>query len=182
MQEWIDWKRGKLRGQMPALIAITPIAEAHLIHVQRHASHPDIGATSNVPSPFPEDGASQWFQTVSARVAAGQSQVFAASFDRAFCGVIALNAINRELGSAQLDYWIAVPFQRRGIATQAAALAISQARTSFNARVLLSSCLTMNTASARVLERNGFFEYARERIDGGKFHGHELRRFRLRAP
>lgn len=164
------------------MIAITPIAEAHLIHVQAHASHPDIGATSNVPSPFPENGASQWFQVISARVAAGQSQVFAVTFDQVFCGVIALNAIDREFGSAQLDYWIAVPFQRKGIATRAAALAIAQARSSFDARELLSSCLTTNTASARVLERNGFVEYERERIEGGKFDGHELRRFRLHAP
>ena len=164
------------------MIAITPIAEAHLIHVQAHASHPDIGATSNVPSPFPEDGASRWFQVISARVAAGQSEVFAVNFNEVFCGVIALNAINREIGSAQLDYWIAVPFQRKGIATRAAALAIAQARASFNARELLSNCLAMNTASARVLERNGFVEHARERIEAGKFHGHELRRFRLRSP
>jgi len=164
------------------MIAITPITEAHLIHVQAHASHPNIGATSNVPSPFPDDGAAQWFKVISARVAAGQAQVFAATFDQAFCGVIALNAINREIGSAQLDYWIAVPFQRKGIATRAAALAVAQARASFNARELLSSCLTTNAASARVLERNGFVEYARQRIEAGKFQGHELRRFRLRSP
>jgi len=164
------------------MIAITPIAKAHLVHVQAHASHPDIGATSNVPSPYPEDGAAQWFRAISERVAAGQSQVFAVTFDQAVCGVIALNAINREIGSAQLDYWIAVPFQRKGIATRAAALAISQARSSFEARELLSSCLMTNTASARVLERNGFVEYARERIETGKFQRHELRRFRLHSP
>lgn len=164
------------------MIAITPIAEGHLIHVQTHASHPDIGATSNVPSPYPEGGAAQWFRAISARVAAGQAQVFAATFDQAFCGVVSLNAIDLESGSAQLDYWIAVPFQRKGIATQAAALAIAQARTSFNARELFSSCLTTNTASARVLERNGFIEHTRERIEAGKFHGQELRRFRLRSP
>ena len=164
------------------MVAITPIAEAHLPHVQSYAGHPDIGATSNVPSPFPENGASQWFGAVSARVSAGQSQVFAVTFEQAFCGVVSLNEINREFGSAELDYWVAVPFQRKGIATRAAALAILHARSNLSAQELHSSCLTLNTASARVLEGNGFIEYARVRIEAGKFQGYELRRFRLQMP
>ena len=164
------------------MLSLAPIAEAHLAHVQAYAAHPDIGATSNVPSPFPENGASHWFGVVSARVAAGQSQVFAITLEHAFCGVVSLNGIDREIGSAQLDYWVAVPFQRKGIATRAAALAISHARSHVGVQELFSSCLASNNASARVLERNGFTEYDRIEIEAGKFQGHELRRFRLQVP
>lgn len=164
------------------MLAITPIAEAHLADVQAYAAHPDIGATSNVPSPFPESGACRWFGAISARIAAGQSQVFAITFEHAFCGVVSLNDISPEAGSARLDYWVAVPFQRKGMATGATALAISHARFNLGTQELLSSCLASNKASARVLERNGFIEYAGAQVKSGKFRGHELRRFRLQVP
>ena len=164
------------------MIALTPIAETHLAHVQSHASHPSIGSTSNVPSPYPENGAAIWFALVSARITAGQSEVFAITLDQAFCGVVSLNGISRESGSAELDYWVAVPFQRKGIASRAAALAISHAQQNLGLKSLLSSCLASNTASALVLERNGFVMFEHAEVESGKFQGQDLKRFCLQMP
>lgn len=164
------------------MISIEPIAEVHLAQVQSHAVHPSIGATSNVPSPYPENGANTWFALVSTRIAAGQSEVFAVTFDRAFCGVVSLNRIRPESGSAELDYWVAVPFQRKGVASRAIALAISHAQMSLGLQSLLSSCPESNKASMRVLERNGFVEFEQAVVESGKFQGQDIKRFRLQMP
>ena len=164
------------------MISITAISEIHLPHVQIYASDPKVGATSNLPSPYPQDGAVKWFSAVSERIAAGQSKVFAVVFDESFCGVISLNAINHEAKSADLDYWIATPFQRRGIATEAASLAIGHAAQTLSSRKIFSTCLSSNEASARVLEHNSFIEISRHRLKSGKFVGHEVRRFCLQVP
>ncbi|WP_158752834.1 GNAT family N-acetyltransferase [Dyella sp. S184] len=164
------------------MISITAISEIHLPDVQLYASDPKIGAMSNLPSPYPQNGAVQWFSAVSERIAAGQSHVFAVVSKESFCGIISLNAINHEAKSAELDYWIASPFQRRGIATQAASLAIRYATETLSPRKIFSACLSSNEASARVLEHNGFIEISRHQLKSGKFVGHEIRRFCLQMP
>ncbi|MBB6244267.1 GNAT family N-acetyltransferase [Rhodanobacter sp. MP1X3] len=164
------------------MISITAISEIHLPDVQLYASDHQIAATSNLPSPYPQNGAEQWFSAVSERIAAGQSQVFAVVFKEYFCGIISLNAINDEAKSAELDYWIATPFQRRGIATQAASLAIGYATETLSSRKIFSTCLSSNEASARVLEHNGFIEIGRHQLKSGKFVGHEIRRFCFQMP
>lgn len=124
----------------------------------------------------------RWFSAVSERIAASQSKVFAVVFDGSFCGVISLNAINHAAKSVDIDYWIASPFQGRGIATQAASLAIGHVTEILLYNKIFSTCLSSNEASARVLEHNGFVEISRHRLRPGKFSGHEIRRFCLSLP
>jgi ribosomal-protein-alanine N-acetyltransferase len=160
------------------MIEIIAIAKTHLPDVQRYASDPSIGATSNVPSPYPPDGATRWFLMVAGRIASGTSQVFAVTFAQKFCGGVTLNDIDRKTGTAQVDYWIAVPFQRKGIATRAVKLLISRAKSTLRLLEIRSFCLTTNTPSAKTLERNEFKEYERSTIASGKFHSCEIQRFR----
>ena len=160
------------------MLLLSPMAEDHLPAVQKYAADPSIGATSTVPDPYPPDGATTWYRFVLNRRIEGAAAVFAITESHEFRGVISINDINSGAGRAHLDYWIAVPYQRRGIATKAAALAMAYARTELKLRALLSSCLATNAASARVLERNGFAEYGRITAPQGKFAGQELRRFR----
>lgn len=160
------------------MLLLTPIAEHHLPDVQTYASDPAIGAMSTVPTPYPKDGAVTWYGHVVERVATGRTAVFAMTETRALRGVISINDIHSEAGWAHLDYWVAVPHQGQGVASRAASLAMDYARTELKLKVMLSSCLTANTASGRVLERNGFAEYGRLIAAQGKFAGQELRRFR----
>ncbi|MET0330139.1 MAG: GNAT family N-acetyltransferase [Dyella sp.] len=162
------------------MLLLSRMDERYLPMVQKYASDPCIGATSTVPFPYPKDGALSWYGTVINRQKDGSAAVFAVTEDREFRGVISINAIQREAGRAQLDYWIARPYQGRGIATQAAALAVDHAKTELKLQMLSSRCLTTNLASARVLERNGFAEYGRLIAQQGKFTGQELRGFRRR--
>ena len=158
-------------------LRLDPISRQWLVDVQRYASDPAIGATSNVPAPFPEDGAESWYAGVVERMQAGASRVFAIEEQGTFRGVMALNAIDRQLSEAHIDYWVAVPYQRRGIATEAIKLCLDFAGTQLSVAKLKSGCLTRNEASSRALLRNGFLELKRTLIRGGKFTGEEYRVF-----
>lgn len=156
---------------------LDPISRKWLVDVQRFASDPAIGASSNVPSPYPEDGAESWYSGVAERVSAGLGGVFAIEEDDGFRGVIALHATDKQRSVAHIDYWIAVPFQRKGIATRAISLCIALAKTQFGFSTLRSGCLARNEASGRALERNGFAEFKRTLLRDGKFAGEEYRLF-----
>jgi RimJ/RimL family protein N-acetyltransferase len=83
---------------------------------------------------------------------------------------------------AELDYWVAVPFWNKGIATAAAKEAIRYAFEGLGLTTLYSSCLVRNPASARVLEKNGFTqisEFVNDGRFGTKFEGEPMKRFRL---
>lgn len=129
------------------MLRLASLATDHLTDVQRYAADPRIAASSHVPTPYPADGALTWYGHVDAERRAGRSEVFAILGDDAFAGVISLTGIDREAGRAQLDYWVAVAWQGRGIATQAAALAIVHADTILHLRELRSTCLIDNHAS-----------------------------------
>lgn len=161
------------------MVSIEPIEPAHLPPLQKFAANPRIGATSNVLSPYPEDGALTWYKEVRNRIERHESCVFAIRDDRAVCGVVSLNSINRANRTAELDYWVAVEHQNKGIATQAARLATLHARNALGLTALYSSCLARNVASSRVLEKNGFEELEVTILDTGKFRGEPSRRFRL---
>lgn len=92
--------------------------------------------------------------------------------------MMSLNNIKEN--TAELDYWVTYEFQGRGIATEAAGLAIRHARQSLNIVTLFSGCLLRNVASGRVLEKNGFKEINRTILEEGKFKGETFQRFQLR--
>lgn len=58
------------------MINLVPIAEGHLPEVQTYAADPGISRMSMVPSPYPSDGAADWFRGVEARRSAETGEVF----------------------------------------------------------------------------------------------------------
>lgn len=158
---------------------LSPIAERHLVDVQTYATHPDIGRMSLVPSPYPANGAWEWFESVKARRSMGNCEVFAVTEGEWFCGVISLSANKADWSTAHIDYWIAVPFQGRGVGTAAVGLAVTEASLGRGVRQLFSTCLLENKASARVLLKNGFRERDSIVAGDGRFAGQILRRFYL---
>jgi ribosomal-protein-alanine N-acetyltransferase len=103
------------------MITIEPISETHLDLVHLYASDKRISDTSNVPHPYTREMADDWFKMVCARQESGQSKVFAIIFDGYFAGVISLNNISPQDRKSEIDYWVAVKFQGKGIATSAVA-------------------------------------------------------------
>jgi len=156
---------------------LSPIAESHLADVQKYASDPRISAMSYVPDPYPADGAIRWYEHVVDRMGQGKAMVFAVTEDQVFRGIMSINDINRELGRASLDYWVAAPFQGQGIATSAVGIVKEYARVELKLKALLSHCLVANVGSVRVLQRNGFVERDQTVITEGKFEGRALGRF-----
>lgn len=161
------------------MVIIEPIEPTHLAPLQKFAADPQIGATSNVPSPYPEDAARSWYKEARSRVERHESCVFAIRYDGTVCGVVSLNNINEANRTAEVDYWVAVEHQNKGIATEAARLAAQHAQNALGLKALYSSCLARNVASSRVLEKNGFEELEGNILDTGKFKGERTRRFRL---
>jgi ribosomal-protein-alanine N-acetyltransferase len=161
------------------MVAIEPIGKLHLSLVQKHASHPLIGATSTIPHPYPVDGAARWFERIAPNIHSGVSRVFAIKYNGDFCGVMSVNHINRKERTAEIDYWVAAELHGRGIATRAAYLAISDIQRFSNVTTIFSGCLLRNVASIRVLEKIGFSETARTVIKSGKYIGESYCRFTL---
>jgi [ribosomal protein S5]-alanine N-acetyltransferase len=161
------------------MINLAPITECHLPDVQIYAADPGISRMSKVPSPYPPDGAAEWFRGVAARRMAKTGEVFCVTHDEQFCGVISLNAAKADWSVAHVDYWIAVPFHGMGLGTTAVELTINHASSEIGVRQLLSTCLAANIASSRVLLKNGFQEREPLIAETGRFAGRVLRRFYL---
>ena len=141
---------------MPAPVRLVPVAPRHAAEIQRLASDPAIGATSNVPSPYPEDGAAAWIASAVEARRRGTALAFAVlgAEDRVV-GVATLMAVDREAGTAGLGYWIGRPHWRRGYATAAARACVERAR-QLGIRRMTAACLERNAPSRRVLEKAGF--------------------------
>lgn len=138
-------------------IRLEPIGQRHAAAVQRLASDPAIGATSNVPSPYPEDGAEAWIASEGAKRAEGRSYAFAVlDSDEHVVGVATLMGVDKKAGTAGLGYWIGVPYWGRGYATAAARACVRYAREELGVRRIEAACLERNGPSRRVLEKAGF--------------------------
>jgi len=162
-------------------VSIRPLSPGDEKNVQRYAADAHIAATSNVPHPYPANGAKQFVARAASDFSSGRRYTFAVSIGESFAGVMTLNAVNRDIGTASLDYWIALPFWNRGIGTAAARLAVKFAFDEVGLRLIQSGCLARNLASARLLERNGFsfVDTIIHDDEGSKFYGEPIRRYEL---
>jgi [ribosomal protein S5]-alanine N-acetyltransferase len=138
------------------LIRLDPIAEEHAPAVQLLASDPLIAATSNVPHPYPPDGALAWIRHTTAQRAIGRELNYAIVAEPGVVGVCGVMNIGGTPRSAELGYWIGVPYWGRGYATAAARELVRLVFEEHGLALLRSSCLLRNHASYRVLERSGF--------------------------
>jgi RimJ/RimL family protein N-acetyltransferase len=146
------------------MVRLEPISLAHTAEVQALASDPLIAATSNVPHPYPADGASTWIRYTLAQRELGYELNFAilssSTSARAghgvlvgVCGVLNISGSPRR---GELGYWIGVPYWNRGHASTAARALVQRVFTEHGIDELYSSCLVRNPASFRVLQKTGF--------------------------
>lgn len=161
------------------MISIRPVELSDADDIQRYASDVRLHATCNLPSPYPEDGAGRFIAAVVQARLERKQFTFAVLHDGTFAGLMTLNDVRKKVGTAELDYWIAFPFWGRGIATQAAQLAIAHAFEELGLHTLYSGGLVRNIASMRVLEKNGFTKLGEFVYDGPRFSGEAVARYRL---
>jgi RimJ/RimL family protein N-acetyltransferase len=143
-------------------IYLAPIALAHAQAIQVLASDARIAATSNVPHPYPSDGAVTWIRYTMAQRDLGRELNFAVMSEEepgrgpsvvGVCGVLNIAGTPRR---GELGYWIGVPFWGRGYATAAARALVKIVFEEHAVAELYSSCLVRNRPSYRVLEKVGF--------------------------
>jgi len=137
-------------------VKLTPVGTHHSEVIQTLASDPAIGATPNVPSPYPTDGAKVWITGVLARYAAGTEYSFAVVMATGVVGVCSLLGVGGDPRSASLGYWIGRPFWGNGYATEAVSQILRVAFERLDLDRVEASCLALNPASHRVIEKSGF--------------------------
>jgi RimJ/RimL family protein N-acetyltransferase len=140
---------------MPASVTLEPIAPHHADAVQRLAADPDVVATTNLPEPYPEDGAAQWIAYVQPRHAAGEEFAFAIMNEDSelvgVTGLVDVTAIEAELG-----FWVGKPYWNRGYATAAVRQTLHFAFEAVGLERVFARPLVRNAPSRRVLEKLGF--------------------------
>jgi ribosomal-protein-alanine N-acetyltransferase len=120
---------------------------------------------------FTADGQRACIEDVLRQTAAGTSLPHVIVEDGRIIGRITLSGITRgPLQSASLGYWVAESANGRGVASAAVARMAKVAFDELGLHRLEAGTLVHNTASQRVLERNGFQRYGLAprylRIDG----------------
>lgn len=120
-------------------------------------SHPDILATTNLPDPYPEDGAVKWIQGLGKRVGGCREYAFAVfNVEGELVGACGFIPAAGETGVVEIGCWIGRQYWNRGYATGALRLMLDfvfrEARIS---RVRARTSMG-NPASCRVLENLGF--------------------------
>ena len=145
-------------------VRIEPVVMAHAEAVQRLAAHPDVVATTNLPSPYPADGAEAWVRSLSERDDGIEEHAYAIFSDAdGLVGVTALMQTGDMEGNAELGYWIGRPFWGHGYATSANRLILCVGFGELALRRVFARPLTRNRASCRVLEKLGFRHVATQR-------------------
>jgi RimJ/RimL family protein N-acetyltransferase len=140
---------------MAAAVTLEPIAPRHADDVQRLAAHPDVVATTNLPEPYPDDGAEQWIAYVRPRHQAGEEFAFAIRNDEdELVGVTGL--VDVDDTEAELGFWIGKPYWNRGYATAAARRTLRFAFEEIGLQRVFARPLVRNAPSRRVLEKLGF--------------------------
>lgn len=140
-----------------AAVRIEPVNEAHEARVQQLATDPAVAATSNVPSPYPPDGARTWIARVQEKRKMGTIFAFAVvEPTEGLVGVCSLMGVNLAQRTGSLGYWIGRAYWGRGYATAAAQQVVSFAFAELDLVSVHATCLATNVASVRVLEKLGF--------------------------
>lgn len=141
---------------MKSSTTIRPIKESDAPLIQKYVSDARVASTCNVPYPYSQGYAIEWIRKVISARRSRQRYTFTILWDDQLVGVVDLKEVHADQGTADLGYWIAVPFWNKGIATEAARQGVCFAFGELGLSSLSSRCLVRNPASARVLEKNGF--------------------------
>ncbi|MCA0173084.1 GNAT family N-acetyltransferase [Bacillus sp. RAR_GA_16] len=142
--------------------------------IQQYLSIAGVSRMTNVPEPYPLNGAEEWFEIVSKEHHAGNHYPFAIISDGEFAGSISVRREREEIGA--IDYWVAPPFWKKGIGTKAAEQAVDFGRNELGFKSFETCCLIENRGSARLLEKIGFQRGKEFLIGSGEKHGGEMAR------
>ncbi len=150
-------------------IELTPVSEAYIEPIQKYLGNKKIAATYPIPHPYPSGAAKRFVLYEIASYKQQTRYAFAILYKQQFSGICALSKVNYEKRSAQIYYWIAVPFWGKGIATAALHQLLDFSKEKLKLTTLYTGVLVRNPQSRRVLEKNGF-KYMNTIINNGEYN------------
>jgi RimJ/RimL family protein N-acetyltransferase len=137
-------------------ISLREIRREDASALQPLASNPAIALTTRFPSPYPPNGAAEFVERALAQRAAGTHYIFAIVLDGAAIGTCGLMDVNRDLGQAEIGYWLGEPFWGRGFGFAACAWGVAWAFDNLPIQRLVANVVEGNVASEKILRRLGF--------------------------
>ncbi len=112
--------------------------------------------TIRIPHPYPKGGAARFIRSAWNLWTRGSAYIFAVLVDDDPCGVISLSHVSTEHGCGELGFWLGHDQWGRGVMTEAVGLMLHFAFRDLGLYRVYASTFAANTASRRVLEKNGF--------------------------
>mgnify|MGYP000539146346 CR=1 FL=1 len=125
--------------------------------IVKYASNKKISDyTLNLPHPYSEQDAIYWINLAHQGLKYGTNYIFAIRLkvDNQFVGGIGFT-VEKRFNRAEIGYWIAEPFWRKGIATEATKSIIDFGFEKVGLNKLTSSHFAKNPASGKVMQNSG---------------------------
>jgi len=141
-------------------LTLRPLRMADAPRVGSFANDPEIARyTANIPYPYPKGLAEVWIAETQRNFSSGTDYALAVAWrdTDALIGVIGLKIEDYAMGG-ELGYWIARPFWRRGLATEACRAMVVLAFNRMGLPKLWAGVRDGNEGSLKVLRNLGFVD------------------------
>lgn len=138
-------------------LILTELKADDIKDIVKYASNKNISDyTLNLPHPYSEQDAIYWINLAHQGLKTETNYIFAIRLkeNNQFVGGIGLN-VEKRFNRAEIGYWIAEPFWRKGMATEATKKIIDFGFDKLGLNKLTSSHLAKNPASGKVMQNSG---------------------------
>ena len=146
-------------------LTLRPFSLADAPEVQKLAGQPEVALmTIHIPYPYPDGAAEAWIATHAAGYEQGTTFIFAITHGEGgtLMGGISLMA-DRDNGTAELGYWLGIPYWNQGFATEAAEAVLAYGFETLGLRRIYARYFRHNPASGRVMRKLGMIYEGRNR-------------------
>lgn len=116
--------------------------------------------TQTIPHPYPDGAAENWIAGHAAAFRQKTEIVFAIELQSStqLIGAVSLLHIDKNHSSAEIGYWLGVPYWGQGYATEAVLGLLKYAQDDLQLQQFFGRCFAHNIASAKVLKKAGLVQ------------------------
>jgi [ribosomal protein S5]-alanine N-acetyltransferase len=116
--------------------------------------------TQTIPHPYPDGAAASWISGHAAAFRQKTEIIFAIELQSStqLIGAVSLLHIDKNHSSAEIGYWLGVPYWGQGYATEAVLRLLKFAQDDLQLRQFFGRCFAHNIASANVLKKAGLVQ------------------------